>query len=144
MNRFALVRAGVTEGVILWDGVTPYTPPPGVTLVLEAEAPAPAAAPEPVPPEIPLIRLLLALNALNFISQAEALAAAKTGDIPASLEAQLFAVVTDPGAQFLIRLHWAGMYQAERASPFWGYVIAAGIATEAQIDQVFRVGGGQA
>jgi hypothetical protein len=145
MTRYALVRNGATEGVILWDGTSPYTPPPGATLVPEAEAPPPAPEPlPPVPPEIPLIQLLLALTILEFISEAEALAAAQTGALPASLEAQLFAAVTDPDAQFLIRLHWAGMYAAERSNEFWGYVVAAGIATEAQIDQVFRVGGGQA
>jgi hypothetical protein len=144
MNRFALVRDGATVDVILWDGIAPFTPPAGATLVPEGEAPPRALAPAPVPASIPLIRLLLALNALGFITQAEALAAARTGDVPASLEAQVFAVVTDAATQFLIRLHWAGMYEAERASPFWAFVVAAGIATDAQIDQVFRVGGGQA
>lgn len=144
MNRYALVRDGATQDFILWDGVSPYTPPAGMTLVPVAEAPPAAVALPPVPAEIPLIRLLLALTVLEFITEAEALAAAQTGALPASLETQLFAAVPDAGAQFLIRLHWAGMYQAERASPFWAFVIAAGIATEAQIDQVFRVGGGQA
>jgi hypothetical protein len=39
MNRYALVRDGATQSVILWDGVSPYTPPAGTTLVPVAEAP---------------------------------------------------------------------------------------------------------
>jgi hypothetical protein len=51
MNRFALVRDGATQSIILWDGVSPYTPPPGCTLVPEAEAPPPAPPPPPPVPD---------------------------------------------------------------------------------------------
>jgi hypothetical protein len=53
MNRFALVRAGVTERLILWDGVSPYTPPAGFTLVPEGSAPPRAPDPVPDPDDIP-------------------------------------------------------------------------------------------
>lgn len=140
MSRYALVRDGVTEAVILWDGVSAYDPPPGFDLVPEAEAPAPAFSAPPPPATVTLRNLLRALTALGFISRAEALAAARTGAIPASLAAPLFAAVNEDAA-FEIELAWAAMYEAERASPFWGYVVAAGIATEAQIDAVFRAAG---
>ena len=95
-----------------------------------------------VPPEVPAqvsIRALLrALTAAGFINRAEALAAARTGDIPASLRAPLFAGV-DEDTAFEIELAWAAMYEAERASPFWAFVVTADIATEEQIDGVFQI-----
>lgn len=47
-KRYALVRDGVTENIILWDGVSKYTPPQGVQIVPEDQAPPRAqdAAPE--------------------------------------------------------------------------------------------------
>lgn len=96
--------------------------------------------PEPTVPSsaVSLRQLLRALVSTGFISRAEALAAARTGDIPASLSAPLF-VAVDAEAGFEIELAWAAMYEAERASPFWAYVVAAGIATAEQIDEVFAV-----
>lgn len=38
-QRYALVDAnGVTQNIILWDGVTSFVPPPGLTAVPEAQA----------------------------------------------------------------------------------------------------------
>ncbi len=97
--------------------------------------------PPPVAASVPLSRLLVALRDLSFISQAEALAAARTGDIPASLRAALWAAVPQQAARDDIELFWAAMYEAERRSPFWAFVTGAGIATEAQLDDVFRYAG---
>jgi hypothetical protein len=82
--------------------------------------------------------LLRALTAAGFITRGEALAAAKTGDIPISLRAPLFARV-DEDTQFEVELAWAAMYEADRSSPFWDFVVAAGIATAEQIDAVFAL-----
>lgn len=30
--RYVIIRDGVVENVIIWDGVTPYTPPEGCEL----------------------------------------------------------------------------------------------------------------
>lgn len=44
-KRYVLIRDGEPEGVILWDGVTPYDPGPDASLVEEAkyQGPPPAA-----------------------------------------------------------------------------------------------------
>jgi hypothetical protein len=81
--------------------------------------------------------LLLAMTAGGFITREEALAAAQTGAIPASLREPLFASV-DEDTRFAIELAWAAMYEADRASLFWQFVTAAGIATAEQIDAVFN------
>lgn len=97
--------------------------------------------PDAGPVSVPLSRLLVALRDLAFITQAEALAAARTGDIPASLRGALWASVTDTAIRDDIELYWASMYEAERASPFWRFVVAAGIATDAELDAVFTAAG---
>jgi hypothetical protein len=94
----------------------------------------------PVPATVPLSRLLFALTGAGFISRDEALAAARTGALPASLADVLIADL-DADTAFQVELLWAAMYEAERASPFWDLVMAAGIATSAQIDDVFRAAG---
>ena len=91
----------------------------------------------PVPPSVSLRQLLAALVAANWISQTEALAAARTGDLPVSLEAQIKTGMSADDA-FALDLAWAAMYSAERASPFWAIVVAQGVATSDQIDDVFR------
>lgn len=37
--RYFLVRDGIIENTILWDGETPYDPGPNVELILEADLP---------------------------------------------------------------------------------------------------------
>jgi len=48
-QRYALVLSGAIVNTIVWDGATPYSPPPGCALLPEAEALAqglrPAARP---------------------------------------------------------------------------------------------------
>jgi hypothetical protein len=100
-------------------------------------------APAPVPDECSLIELLAALTDLQWITEDDALAAAQTGALPASLATALLRDA-DAKTAFRIRLTWAGMYLAERAHPFWDFVKAAGIATDADIDAVFRRAKGQA
>lgn len=46
IENYALVRDGVTINVIVWDGVSDYTPPDGCTLVKEASAPPRAEEPD--------------------------------------------------------------------------------------------------
>ena len=95
-------------------------------------------SPEPVPDSVSLAQLLFSLRDGGLISHAEALAAARTGDIPASLKDPLWVAVPDQATREDIELLWAAMYQAERRSRFWQFVIGAGIATEAQLDDRFR------
>jgi hypothetical protein len=70
--RYALVNAqGESEGIILWDGVTPYEPPPGYSLVPEDQAPA-VAAPEPVPSEVTNFQARAALLRAGLFDQVNA------------------------------------------------------------------------
>ncbi|NKC30210.1 hypothetical protein [Falsiroseomonas selenitidurans] len=96
----------------------------------------PPATPGPVPPEVTLRQLLLALVAQGWITEAEALAAARTGELPGSLAAMLPGL--SAAEQFALRLTWAAMYSAERASPVWDLFIGAGVATADQVDALFR------
>lgn len=36
--RYALVQSGVIQSWVVWDGITPYTPPDGMELVAENDA----------------------------------------------------------------------------------------------------------
>jgi hypothetical protein len=37
VNKYAVVIAGVVDNIVLWDGVTPWAPDKGSTLVLLAD-----------------------------------------------------------------------------------------------------------
>lgn len=52
VQRWAMVRDGVTENVILWDGDTAtWQPPDGVVMMLETDAPPqPTPAPQTAQP----------------------------------------------------------------------------------------------
>lgn len=136
-GSYVIERDGMPYHVLPSDPIWSVVEEAASLYTLEPE-PAPPPPPAMPPRNVSLRQLLRALVATGFISKAEALAAARTGDIPASLRAPLFAAV-DADAAFEIELAWAAMYEAERASPFWGFVLAAGIATAEQIDQVFAV-----
>lgn len=104
-----------------------------------ASVPAP-----PVPQEITLRQLLTALRNQGWITQAEAIAAAKNGDIPSTLSnlltsAQQAGSLTQ-GQVDDAALTWAAMYQAVRHDALWNLFTSAGAATTAQIDAVFVEG----
>lgn len=103
-------------------------------------APYPSTAADLVPDAISLSDFLWAAAQAGVLTRAEALASARTGDIPASLEAAVMAGATE-AEQFEIRLMWAAMYEAERASPFWQIVEAktGGAINAAILDDVFRL-----
>lgn len=46
VKSYALVKNGVTVNIIAWDGVAPYTPPDGCTIVPADQAP-PMPQPDP-------------------------------------------------------------------------------------------------
>jgi len=103
----------------------------------EAWLAALSASPSPVPQEVSIRQLLAALAAGGWITRADALAAARTGALPETLGAAVTAGMAEDEA-FEVQLAWAAMYVADRASRFWSIVVARGIATEAQLDDVFR------
>lgn len=105
-----------------------------------AANPPPVA--DPVPTAVSLSDFLWAATMAGVLRPDEALAAARTGDIPASLEAAVLAGATE-AEQFEIRLMWAAMYEAERSSPFWGIVKSktGGAINDEVLDGVFRLAG---
>jgi hypothetical protein len=101
-----------------------------------AEIEALRNAPPPVPAVISRRQLLIALARAKLITEAEALAAAKTGQVPAAIDA-VFAAL--PKEQALAaRITWATMTVVERDHPLIQAVIDAKIATPEQIDALFR------
>jgi hypothetical protein len=102
-----------------------------------AAPPPPPAAPV-VPASISRRQLLLAMAGAGLITGPEALAAATTGAVPAAIDA-VFARL--PAAEALAaRITWATMSVAEREHPLIGALVAANLATVAQVDALFIAG----
>jgi hypothetical protein len=100
----------------------------------------PVPAPPPVPNVISRRQLLIALAAAGFISAEEALAAAQTGAVPAAI-AGIFDRL--PAEQALAaRITWATMTEVYRGDPLIGALVAAGVATSEQVDDLFRMAAG--
>lgn len=97
----------------------------------------PAPSPGPVPEVISTRQFLIQLAASGIISEAEALAAARTGDVPTTIAA-IFASL--PSEQVsAAEITWARMTTVPRSDPL--FVLAAGPPlnmTDAQIDDFFR------
>lgn len=130
-----LHRAVWAAGHRLWhqDGVTYADDPVAVQAIIDAYVEVP-----PVPEQVTLRQLLFALVGGGYITQAEALGAARTGAMPATLLA--LANNASPAEAFAIELTWAAMTVAYRTDPLWNMIVAAGIVTSAQVDDLFRVG----
>jgi len=100
-----------------------------------------AALPPPAPPA-PIIltnrQLFAALALTGFITEAEALAAGRTGAVPAAVDA-VFGALPEQDA-FLARLTWATMREVTRDHPLIAAMIAANLATAEQVDAIFSLG----
>jgi len=101
-----------------------------------AEIEAVRNAPPPVPIAISRRQLLLALYGEKLITAEEAIAAAKTGEVPAAIDAA-FAQLP-PDQALAARVTWASMTEVRRDHPLIEAVIAAGLATAEQVDALFR------
>jgi hypothetical protein len=88
-----------------------------------------------VPATVRLLQFLGQAVAAGMISPDEALAAARTGAVPAAFE-QVFATLP-PEQAFGARLAWAGMYEVDRASPLLVVVAAAQGMSESDMDAFF-------
>lgn len=117
MARYALVNeAGETASIILWDGVSPYAPPAGFTLVPESDAP-PLAEPAPeVPFSVSARQARLALLAAGLLESFEASIAEEGG---------------------VVAIEWEYATQIERASPLVAFFTAKKGLTGAQVDALF-------
>jgi hypothetical protein len=101
-----------------------------------AELEAARATPPPVPPRVTRRQLLIALAHARLITEAEALAAARTGEVPAAIDAVFAALPQD--LALAARITWATMTMVERHHPLIQAVIDAKIATPEQVDALFR------
>jgi hypothetical protein len=110
----------------------------GVTLPPE---PIPTAVSPPAPPPIVVTnrQLFAALALSGLITEAEALAAGRVGEVPLAIDA-IFTALPDPQQAFLARLTWATMREVPRDHPLINAMIAAELATTAQVDAVFALG----
>jgi hypothetical protein len=94
---------------------------------------APSAA---VPEAISFRQLILGLLGSGFLTVEQALAAAESRARPPQLEA-IIATLPDEAA-LAARITWATIAEARRTDPLFATLIAAGHATEAQVDELFR------
>ena len=83
-------------------------------------------------------QLFAALAFAGFITEAEALAAGRTGAVPAAVD-DVFAELPEQDA-FLARLTWATMREVTRDHQLIGAMIAANLATAEQVDAIFTLG----
>lgn len=97
----------------------------------------PASLPPPVPAQISDRQFFHVLALNNSITQDEALAAVKTGDIPVTLMALVDQLPDKFGAEMLI----SGATIFERKHPLTNVLGAAMGYSEAQIDDLFRAAG---
>jgi hypothetical protein len=104
---------------------------------IAALPPPPAPAP-PAPIILTNRQLFAALALTGFITEAEALAAGRTGAVPAAIDA-VFGVLPEQDA-FLARLTWATMREVTRDHPLIAAMIAANLATAEQVDAIFTLG----
>jgi hypothetical protein len=114
---------------------------PAVAAAAEGVGLPPEPSPQP-PPDQPIVltnrQLFAALALTGFITEAEALAAGRTGAVPGLVDA-VFASLPAQDA-FLARLTWATMRDVPRNHPLIGAMIAANLATSEQVDGIFALG----
>jgi hypothetical protein len=101
-----------------------------------AEIEAVRNAPPPVPSAISRRQFLIALMQAGLITDAEALAAARTGEVPIAIDA-MFARF--PPEQALdARITWATMTVVERRHSLLDAMVQLGLVTDAGFDALFR------
>lgn len=114
---------------------------PDVAAAAEGVDLPPEPQPEP-PPPAPIVltnrQLFAALALAGLITTDEALAAGRTGEVPAAIEA-VFASLPEQDA-FLARLTWATMREVPRDHPLIAAMVAAQLATPQQVDALFALG----
>ncbi|MCW1842226.1 hypothetical protein [Prosthecomicrobium hirschii] len=149
MPRYHVVEAGRVVNTVLADGPNSL---PGVVLVPDdgtAEIgwgydgtgfSAPALLPSPVPAVVSDRQFFQALAMAGLVTEAEALAAVRTGDIPAALQAVIDAL-PEP-ERFTATMLVSGAVEFRRDHPLVEAVrLARGMTAEA-VDDLFRLAGG--
>ena len=94
-------------------------------------------APPFVPQEVSMWQFMMAAWKLGFVTQAEALAAVRDKVMPPAFAAALAGLPAENQAE--AELKFAGITRMVRSDPLFALVVAANIATDAQIDGVFTL-----
>lgn len=98
--------------------------------------PPPEPPPPPVPASITRRQMLLQLALAGMITGPEALAAAQTGAVPASVQAVFDQL--GPSDKLGAEITWATMSEADRGHPLVAALAATQAMTDEQIDDFFR------
>ena len=108
-----------------------------VDLTLEEIAALPPPAPPSVPQDVSMWQFMMAAWKMSFVTQAEALAAVKDKVMPPAFVDALADLPAEKQAE--AQLKFAGITRMVRSDPLFAFVVAANIATDAQIDGVFTL-----
>ena len=105
----------------------------------EIAALPPPAAPEPPPPitDVSFWQFMRAAYELDFISDAEALAAVRQRIMPLAFAQAIADLPAE--ARLAAEMKFAGITRMLRSDPLFGLVVEANIATNEQIDGVFAL-----
>lgn len=96
--------------------------------------------PVPVPATITRRQLILALATMALITGEEALAAARTGAVPAAVQAAFDNL--SPSDKLAAEITWATMSIAERDHPLVALLAAANDMSSGDVDDFFRLAAG--
>lgn len=139
--RHALVSNGIVENIIVLDPESDWTPPDGSTAVpvgeqsvlagylYDGETFSPPPVPEPPAPVLPDISdrqffQALALPPFEIITTTEALAAVKTGELPAALAA-IVSAIPDATERFNAEMILSGATTFARSHPMVAAIAGA-------------------
>lgn len=127
----------IIEGDPLWQQAQSLAQQMGNALPFEPPPITPPPLPPPVPDDVAVWQFMTAAWRLDFITQQEALAAIKDKVMPPAFAQALGELPAE--AQAEAQLKFAGITRMVRADPLFALLVAANKATDAQIDEVFRV-----
>ncbi|TPQ50864.1 hypothetical protein C2U72_11270 [Prosthecomicrobium hirschii] len=149
MPRYHVIEAGRVVNTVLADGPNSL---PGVVLVPDDGTAEigwgydgevfvlPPPLPGPVPAVVSDRQFFHALAISSLITEAEALAAVRTGDIPAALQVVIDAM--PEGDRFHATMLLSGAVEFRRDHPLVEAVRLARGMTDAAVDDLFRLAGG--
>jgi hypothetical protein len=134
--RYALTANSTVSAIIMWDGESPYTPPEGMTLVLEPEgqrwqsgwAMVDGVA---VPPEEPRPEVVVPAVVTMRQARLALLAAGHLQDLAAAIEA-----LPSPQKE-AAQIEWEYAATIERVSPLTALLAAAVNLDAQQLDALF-------